>query len=625
MFKKFVSVISCISLCLNMFLLLAYAENADEISADDFYNQVNLLVEKYDTDDGLASENNPINISNRLIVKNDSNEPLQNYYGASAVVEGYDCLHFLQYSTEEEAKYAYKKFTFEDIEYVEYDFYMNLYTESSVQKSDSHMSWNSSAVQFDEAVDYLTNKNIDCEEIRVAIIDSGVYKGHEFFEVEEGVADRIIDCGYTYDVLMSDENNNDYTVKYPSTEDILFHGTFVAGVIFDNSMENVKIVPFRITNTIKTPYSKILHALSKIIEINTNEMVADDIDVINMSFANTLNIEDKNCYTMIEKLEQASELGVILIAAAGNSNKSTDKILPAAHPKVITVSATNENSAPASFSNYGPSVDISAPGVNITSPTPRMLTDSNDGVFVPYNAYMTDSGTSYSAPIVAAAVAMLKSIDPDITPAEAEKIIKETVYTPEKWEENCNGKNYGTGIVNFYNMVKAVIEPEHSATPIIKLNSDNKFEITVPEGSDLRIYYTLDGTIPDINNHSIYKEPLNLKNKNCSKIIAVCHENGKFIGEPVTYNMIKYDTKTIFYKWSDSLSTENKLKNANWQSYNPNIVSVDSEGNIRGISKGVTRITATLSTGEKIIWKVIVKYSPVQAFFVMFFLGFLWI
>ena len=89
--------------------------------------------------------------------------------------------------------------------------------------------------------------------------------------------------------------------------------------------------------------------------------------------------------------------------------------------------------------------------------------------------------------------------------------------------------------------------------------------------------------------------------------------------------MITYDTKTIFYKWSDNLADENRAENANWQSYNPEIVSVDSDGSITGKSRGTTNVTCRLQTGERIIYKVNVKYSPLQAFFVMFFFGFLWI
>lgn len=106
---------------------------------------------------------------------------------------------------------------------------------------------------------------------------------------------------------------------------------------------------------------------------------------------------------------------------------------------------------------------------------------------------------------------------------------------------------------------------------------------------------------------------------------AVCHENGKLISEPVVYDLVTYNDKTVFCKWSGTLTTDMDTTNAKWHSNNPSIVSVDSEGNIKGVSKGNTRITCSLPSGERIIWRVNVKYSPLQAFFVMFFFGFLWI
>lgn len=621
----------------SFFSLEISAQATNEIDVTNFFSQVREMANTYDNNDGLASDDSGLMYTYRLIVKTETNEPLNDYYGAVAVVEGYDCLHFLQYQNRTQAENAYISFKFAGVKHVEYDFYIALSETAlpnSEDASNEHLSWNSTVSQVDDAFNYIFENNVDCHEVRVAVIDTGLYAEHDYFN--NSVSQRIIDSNYFYTVnYVSQDDGTSYTVDYSSMEDDFYHGTHVAGTIFDNSLENVKIVPYRVTNERAILYSGILSAFESILIKNgivipedsslVNSNPDDDIDIVNMSFGGNLSLLDTSGKTLYDKITLAVNNGMIIVAAAGNKTANADTFFPACHPDTISISATDENNIPADFSNFGNSIDIAAPGVNIRSTTPRTFEDDDNEVCEAYSAYMTLKGTSMATPLVSAAVATLKSIIPDITPAEVKRIIQETAYVPDNWEESCDGKNYGTGVVNFYNMVKAVLDPEYSTTPTIKINADNKFEITAPEGTDSRIYYTLDGTIPTINNHLTYTEPLNLCNKYATKITAVCHENGKFIGEPVVYDMITYDTKTIFYRWSDNLADENEAENAYWQSYNPEIVSVDSDGNITGKSKGTTRVTCILQTGERIIYKVNVKYSPLQAFFVLFFFGFLWI
>ena len=174
-------------------------------------------------------------------------------------------------------------------------------------------------------------------------------------------------------------------------------------------------------------------------------------------------------------------------------------------------------------------------------------------------------------------------------------------------------------------MVKAVLEPEASCQPVeIKANK-GKIEIVAPEGTDARIYYTIDGSVPTIDNHIKYTEPLSFRNNYVKKIIAVCHENGKLIGEPVSYNMINHKDKTIFYKWTKTLPSNEDSGKATWYSRNSEIASVDENGKITGVSPGNTDIICTYPTGERVTWNIKVQYSPVQLFFIICFFGFLWI
>lgn len=102
--------------------------------------------------------------------------------------------------------------------------------------------------------------------------------------------------------------------------------------------------------------------------------------------------------------------GGLVLAAGGNTGNLADY---ADNPYIISVSATSTGDSLASFSTYGPYIDLSAPGVSI-------YTTVRGG------SYGSVSGTSFSAPITAGVVALLFSANPSLTPAQAEQILKST-------------------------------------------------------------------------------------------------------------------------------------------------------------------------------------------------------
>src|SRR5205085_760750 len=101
---------------------------------------------------------------------------------------------------------------------------------------------------------------------------------------------------------------------------------------------------------------------------------------------------------------------IVIVAAAGNAGNSTPEY-PAACSNVVAVSATDSNDALASFSSYGSDVALSAPGVNITTTT-------MDG------GYGTVSGTSFSSPIVSGLVALMATINPQLSNAQLVDLLK---------------------------------------------------------------------------------------------------------------------------------------------------------------------------------------------------------
>lgn len=98
------------------------------------------------------------------------------------------------------------------------------------------------------------------------------------------------------------------------------------------------------------------------------------------------------------------DLGCLVVAAAGNENTSAP-LYPASYDYVLSVGATDATDKRASFSNYGPTLDLVAPGVNIYT------TQYN-------NQYGFTDGTSFSSPITAGAAALVWAVHPEYTPQQ---------------------------------------------------------------------------------------------------------------------------------------------------------------------------------------------------------------
>src|SRR5262249_18433634 len=105
---------------------------------------------------------------------------------------------------------------------------------------------------------------------------------------------------------------------------------------------------------------------------------------------------DEQPLVMRRSISYAQNRGCVIVAAAGNSNSNVNSVFPASFGPVYSVAATDFNDKKATFSNYGQTISVSAPGVNLVSAFP--------GGF-----YASWSGTSFAAPLVSAESALLLS------------------------------------------------------------------------------------------------------------------------------------------------------------------------------------------------------------------------
>lgn len=116
--------------------------------------------------------------------------------------------------------------------------------------------------------------------------------------------------------------------------------------------------------------------------------------VVNMSFGDVVSTP-----LLRDAVAYAHACGVVLVASAGN-NASPEVHYPSGFDEVLAVGATDSTDYLAGFSNYGPTIDLVAPGANV-------LTTYMD------NGYTTFSGTSAAAPFVSALAALVISQHPD--------------------------------------------------------------------------------------------------------------------------------------------------------------------------------------------------------------------
>lgn len=610
--KKVFSVLLAFIIILSTFPVGVYAGTVS-ISAEEFNDSLYEMIKEYN-DAQVTPSSNYLIPPNRLIVKTNSNNPITENYGAIDSVEGYKGIHIFQYSSVYKTNIAYENFLEDEIEYVEYDFYFKLSDPTSTDSIENiftgFSTWNSEVAQVEDAYNLIEEYGLTCSKVKVGIIDSGVYPQHDAF-TQNG--DRIFDTKYA---LEDDETGEIYS----SMEDEVNHGSHVTGIIYNNTMSNVELYPYRVFALMDaTSYVYIYSAFEK--------AVSQGMDIINMSLGGTYSENNQNCITLNNAITDATNAGVVVVVAAGNDCGNSDEICPANCPAAITVAATEENNLPdITYSASGYCVDIAAPGTRISSTVPRYYTKIESALDknkpydpIPKSLYMEMSGTSMATPHVTAAAAMLKSIRPDLSAMEIQNTIKRTATIPEGWSEYCGEKYYGVGIVNFYNIVCSAIR----LNPEIVLNSNDKFEILPTAGSD-STYYTLDGTDPTPENGLVYLSPLDLSNKTVSFIKAASYRNGEQIGETAIYKMFRYETIKMNYRETEHPISSTYTKKIRWKSSDPNIATVDSEGNIKGVNVGETQVTAKLGSGKRIIYNVNVEYSKLQWFIMIFLCGFLW-
>lgn len=210
-----------------------------------------------------------------------------------------------------------------------------------------------------------------------------------------------------------------------SIEDSSWHGTFIAGQIAANTNNgsdisgsdwNAKILPVRVSGKCKAFSSDLLSGIlwSAGLSVPSVPVNPNPADVINVSLGAAISCTS----SFQDAVNQVTSTGAVVVASAGNTGGAV--LTPANCSNVISVGAIDKNGARAAYSAIGSEVDLMAPGGFANT----LLGLSNSGSTSPVAAITaTKVGTSFSAPYVSAAAAILKQVNSDLTPAQITQVL----------------------------------------------------------------------------------------------------------------------------------------------------------------------------------------------------------
>ena len=303
--------------------------------------------------------------------------------------------------------------------YIEYAEKKPLFKTSLVPNDLQGTQWGLTKINAIQAWDITTGS----ASVKIAIVDNAVSTVHEDLQANiyintgeipgNGLDDDL--NGYTDDVSgydVADSDNDPNPPVSAGSSSPFIHGTHCAGTASSSTNNgigiasigfNTSIIPVKCTpdnsttqgNELPNAYDGVYYAIRA------------GADVISMSWGGGFSATGESI------MSAANSLGIVLVAAAGNDNSST-QFYPAAYQQVISVGATDISDAKSSFSNYGMTIDVMAPGSGIYS------TVSGNG-----SEYGSLSGTSMACPLVAGLCALVIQYKPSFTPAQVKTALQD--------------------------------------------------------------------------------------------------------------------------------------------------------------------------------------------------------
>ena len=339
---------------------------------------------------------------------------------------------------------------------------------------DFALQWHYDEIALEQAWDVTKGS----DEVVVAVIDTGVVTNHP------DIADRLLRATngkiVGYDFVSDAESSGDGDGLDDNPYDVgdgvqgessSFHGTHVAGTVGADTnngtgvagvMWNGKIMPVRVLGvggfgTSQDVIEGIRFAAG--LSNASKRLPETRADVINLS----LGLDNPTCDPLrgdpAQQLavREAIAEGVVVVHAAGNNNCYRPDPVSAVDG-VISVGATTYFGDKANYSNYGPEIDVVAPGGDLR-PVHSTIADDSSGVIQP--TYGGLSGTSMAAPHMAGVVGLMLSANPSLTPIDINMLIAGTHSDPAAVQIvrdlGASGRDdlFGHGLIDAYRAVRA--------------------------------------------------------------------------------------------------------------------------------------------------------------------------
>jgi len=286
--------------------------------------------------------------------------------------------------------------------------------------------------------------------IVVAVVDDAVSLSHadlapNIWRNMNEIQGNLIDDdgnGYVDDINgwdAADVDNNPNPVSAASSS-YHAHGTHCAGIVSaktDNNIGiasigfNLKIMPVKIGAELTLPYPPFRRYIGiRNAYQGVDYAIQNKANVISMSWGRggTASLTEQIVFNV------AYARNIVCVAAAGNSNTSANSY-PAAYNHVISVASSTSTDVRSSFSNYGSTIDVTAPGSSIYSTVPGLP------------GYANKSGTSMACPLVSGICGLMLSINPNLTVDDLETCLENSCDNIDAQNPSFIG-DLGAGRVN---------------------------------------------------------------------------------------------------------------------------------------------------------------------------------
>lgn len=421
-------------------------------------------------------------------------------------------------------------------------------------------------------------------DVIIAVIDSGVDYTHDELKNNMWVntaeiPDNGIDDdgnGYIDDYRGWDFANNDNDPM-----DDHYHGTHVAGTIAAAGNNGIgvtginwhaRIMPLKFitatgSGSVESAIAAIEYAVAMGAKISSNSWGGPQYS-----------------QALKDAIANAERMGHLFIAAAANDSVDNDTAprYPASYdlPNIISVAATDNNDALASFSNYGlTTVDLGAPGVNIYSTSPG-------------NGYRTLSGTSMATPHVSGVAGLLLAQNPGLSYQE----IKDLILSNTDPVASLKGKTVTGGRLNAYKALKA-LAGQINITPVkATLAAGTTQAFSATGGSAPYVWSVSDTSLASIDSAT------GLLTATAAGTVQVqvtdsAGESGSTGDITITQTTVTPANLIIAVGQNAQFNASGGTPPYSWSVSDASIASINASGLLSGLSAGTVQVTASDANG----------------------------